>query len=117
MAANFKGIVLVVICSVLAAVAQIFLKLGANEINFNFVEIVTNSYVLLGMLSYFVGMLVLMLALKRGNLNVLYPFVALSYVWVSLMAIYFLGEKLTLMHWSGILFIVAGVSFIGAGSE
>ncbi len=74
-----------------------------------------NFPLLLGLLLYGTGMLLLLSALRTGDLSTLYPFVALSYIWVSILAFMFLGETLTLFHWLGILFIFGGVSAIGVG--
>ena len=56
-------------------------------------------------------------ALKGGELSVLYPFVALAYIWVSLLSVKFLGEKMNKVKWLGIALIILGVSFIGLGSN
>jgi uncharacterized membrane protein len=56
-------------------------------------------------------------ALKGGDLSVLYPFVALAYIWVSLLSVKFLGEKMNKFKWLGIALIIIGVSFIGIGSN
>ena len=37
------------------------------------------------------------LYLKGGDLSILYPFVALTYIWVSLLSVKFLGEKMNLI--------------------
>jgi len=55
-------------------------------------------------------------ALRGGDLSVLYPFVSLSYIWVMLLSIKMLGEKMTKLKWLGILLIISGVSLIGLGS-
>jgi uncharacterized membrane protein len=55
-------------------------------------------------------------ALKGGELSVLYPLVALTYVWVSLLSVKFLNEKMNKMKWIGILLILFGVTLIGIGS-
>lgn len=69
-----------------------------------------------GIALYGLGTLLFIPALKGGDLSILYPFVALTYIWVSLLSVKFLGEKMNLMKWLGIVFIILGVSFIGIGS-
>ncbi len=67
---------------------------------------------------YGIGALVMIVALKRGELSVLYPIIALSYVWVALAAHYFIsGDSMNFIKWAGIGSIVLGVSFIGIGSQ
>ena len=65
---------------------------------------------------YAVGTILFIPALKGGDLSILYPFVALAYVWVSLLSVKFLGEKMNLVKWIGIALIIIGVSLIGIGS-
>jgi len=55
-------------------------------------------------------------ALKGGDLSILYPFVSVTYVWVALLSVRFLGEKMNKFKWIGIAMIILGVSFIGIGS-
>ena len=50
-----------------------------------------------------------------GEVSVLYPLLAMSYVWVSLLSIWFLGEVMTSVKWMGVMGIILGVSFIGIG--
>jgi uncharacterized membrane protein len=54
-------------------------------------------------------------ALQGGELSVLYPLVSLGYVWVCLLSIRFLGERMNSVKWTGVAFIVAGVALIGVG--
>ena len=65
---------------------------------------------------YALGTVLFIPALKGGDLSILYPFVALTYIWVSLLSVKFLGEKMNFMKWMGISLIIVGVSFIGIGS-
>jgi drug/metabolite transporter (DMT)-like permease len=56
-----------------------------------------------------------MKALKHGELSMLYPFVALSFVWVALISWRFFGETITSLKIAGIVAIIAGISFTGLG--
>ena len=42
---------------------------------------------------YFLATLIFISALRKGNLNVLYPITSVSYIWVSLLSIKFLKEN------------------------
>jgi drug/metabolite transporter (DMT)-like permease len=65
---------------------------------------------------YAIGTALFIPALKGGELSVLYPIVALTYIWVSFLSVKFLGEKMNKLKWLGIALIILGVSFIGLGS-
>ena len=65
---------------------------------------------------YELATIVFIPALRGGELSVLYPFISLSYVWVSLLSIKILKEKMNSFKWMGVALIIIGVSFIGFGS-
>ena len=69
-----------------------------------------------GVALYGVGTVLFIPALRGGDLSVLYPFVSLNYIWVSLLSVRFLGEKMNRLKWLGVALIILGVSFIGIGS-
>ena len=79
-------------------------------------SLIKNYYLFGGVALYALGTLLFIPALKGGDLSILYPFVSLSYIWVSLLSVKFLGEKMNKYKWVGILLIILGVTFIGFGS-
>jgi len=69
-----------------------------------------------GIALYAVGTALFIPALKGGDLSILYPFVSVTYVWVALLSVKYLGEKMNKYKWAGITLIILGVTFIGIGS-
>jgi uncharacterized membrane protein len=64
------------------------------------------------------GMAVLLiLALKDGQLSILYPIISLSYVWVNLLSMYFFHEHMNLFKAIGIALIIGGVGLLGKVSS
>ena len=60
----------------------------------------------------------MILAFKKGELSVLYPVVATSYVWVSILAPFFFpSETMNGWKWAGVLLILFSISFLGWGSS
>lgn len=106
---------LVLACTGFTSAAQIFYKFGVSKLSFNFMSIITNWPIILGLALYGIGAVLLLIALRHGELSVLYPIIALSYVWVNLLAMHFFNEPINLFKWLGIAVIVLGVSFIGKG--
>ena len=51
-------------------------------------------------------------AMKYGELSLLYPITSLSYIWISLLSVKFLGERMNRYKWLGILLIIIGVALI-----
>ena len=56
-------------------------------------------------------------AFKHGDVTVLYPIVALSYIWVSLLAANFFGEVINAYKWTGVIFIILGIVLVGIGGK
>ena len=61
--------------------------------------------------------LLLILALRDGELSVLYPIYSVSYVWVTLLSMYFFQERLNVWKVAGVLLIMAGVALLGKVSS
>ena len=117
MAAQLWAIGLVISATLIGAFGPILLKKASSKKLSNIRELSTNYSLLGGVALYGLGTLLFIPALKGGDLSVLYPFVALSYVWVSLLSVKFLGEKMNKFKWAGIALIIMGVSLIGFGSR
>ena len=107
------SVFLMLFCTLLTSIAQVFLKKGAMLLPSFF----TNWQLLIGCILYGTAAVIFIIALKGGELSVLYPIIATSYVWVSLLSGYYFNETITLLKWLGILSIVVGVSLIGRGSN
>ena len=76
--------------------------------------ILTNFRLFLGYCFYGINTVLMALALKGRELSKLYPIIALTYVWVTILSIFFLaGEHINFFRGIGIAFIVGGVSVLG----
>src|SRR3989344_1769168 len=112
MQAKVLAILMVLGCSVLAAVGQIFLKMGSAGVSGNLLSWLTNTKLILGIALYAISTIIFGRALKLGEVSVLYPIIAASYIWVAILASLFLGEQFSIMRWAGIGLIVLGIVFI-----
>ncbi len=116
MATKMRAIGLVLFCALVTAIAQVLWKVGAKNFTFSW-SLFLNYHIILGFVLYGIGALLLIIALKNGELSVLYPIIATSYIWVSLFSMYFLHEILDSTRWTGIAFVLVGVIFIGIGGK
>ena len=107
---------LVILATLVGAFGPILLKKASLRKFSSIKSLITNYYLLGGVSLYAIGTILFIPALKGGELSVLYPLVALIYVWVSFLSVKFLGEKMNRFKWLGIALIIIGVSFIGLGS-
>ncbi|MBI3693470.1 MAG: hypothetical protein HY238_01330 [Acidobacteria bacterium] len=116
---SLGSIGLVFLCTLSGAAAQILMKHGANHITgAGLIGILTNLPLLSGYCVYGVNTLLMVLALRRGHLSVLYPIIALTFVWVTILSPrFFPQDHLNPFKIAGVALIVSGVSLIGLGSR
>lgn len=117
MATKLWAILLVLLTTFLTSSAQILYKIGSATLTFDITSITTNYYLLGGLLLYIVGGTLIIISLKGGEVSVLYPIIATSYIWVSLLSVKFLGENMNAYKWVGIAAIIVGITSIGFGSR
>lgn len=106
---------MVLIATVFGAYGSLYLKLGSAKLTLS-LQMIYNKSLWSGGILYLVSSIIFIIALRGGELSVLYPLVASSYIWVCLLSVKKLNEKMNRFKWLGILFIIAGVSLIGFGS-
>lgn len=112
---SIGAIVLIVIAALFGSIGQIFYKLAANNLH-DVASFILNPYVYIGGLTYGVGLLFMLKALKHGELNVLYPMMATSFIWVSILSpIFFSTDIMSIRKWAGIVVILLGVALITKG--
>ena len=80
-------------------------------------SLLTNWPLLAGYVCLGLNTGLLVLALRKGQLSVLYPIIALTYVWVAILSPMFFEDSLNALKVTGIGSIVIGVSLIGFGSR
>lgn len=105
-------IFVVVFCSILGSIGSLFLKLSTRNLSFHPKKLLTNKFLILGGLLYVVASIIFVWALSASQLSILYPIVALSYIWTLLLAHKYLNEKISTNKWIGVIFIIIGVVLI-----
>ena len=116
MATQLWAIGVVVLASMIGSFGPILLKKASAKKLSKISLLITNYNLFGGVALYAIATIMFIPALRGGELSVLYPFVALVYIWVSFLSIKFLGEKMNKLKWIGIALIIIGVTFIGLGS-
>ena len=113
-----KAILLILLCTVFTSLGQILWKLGLIQIDFNYPLTLINFPFIMGFFAYGIGFGLMLLAFKDGELSVLYPIVATSYVWVSLFSpILFPDDFMNVEKWLGVMIILISVGLLGIGSS
>ena len=116
MATELWAIGLVILATLVGAFGPILLKKASARKLSKISSLIKNYYLFGGVSLYAIGTMMFIPALKGGDLSILYPFVSVTYIWVSLLSVKFLGEKMNFLKWAGISLIIMGVSFIGIES-
>jgi multidrug transporter EmrE-like cation transporter len=109
-----RSVGLVFCCTLFGAAAQILMKTGANHLAHpGLSAILTNLPLLAGYCLYGISTVLLVLALRNGQLSILYPVISLTYVWVTVLSVMIFRETLNLYKLTGISIIVLGVAVLG----
>ena len=118
-------IALILTSVILAAVAQLLLKHGMNEVTAmgqnpldlkaptaTATRIASNAWVWVGLVTFAVSAAVWLLVLGRASLSFAYPFASLTYVIIVLFDRFALDQPVSALRWSGVLLIVAGIILV-----
>lgn len=112
MKTTFLIIFIVIGCAWLGALGQIFFKPSSKDFSLSFSGVLKNHKFLIGATLYAISAILFVWTLKFGELSVLYPIIATSYIWVALLSIIFLGESVSATMWVGIGLIISGIWLI-----
>lgn len=117
-----QAVVIILCCTLLVAVAQLLIKTGANRLSHpdlmgTLVGIFTIPPLFAGYCLYGIFAVLMVYALRHGELSVLYPLISLGYVWVAILSVLVFHETMNLMKLAGIAIIVSGVAVLGWGGR
>ena len=111
---------LVFCCTLFGGVAQYLFKRGTAQAflavqggTVNWTMLLTNYPLWTGLSLYAVSTLLMVLALRDGELSLLYPVISLTYIWVMFLSVLVLHEPLTIWKAAGVSLICLGVGLLG----
>jgi drug/metabolite transporter (DMT)-like permease len=118
-----KLLVILLIGLVFESTGVILLKKGMNGIGdirgYTAAEVVrvvkagvTNPQILLGVFFEALFFICLLILMSESEISFLWPLTALSFVFATFAAIWFLGEKVSWIRWTGVILIMIGAAFI-----
>lgn len=111
-----SSVILVLFSSFVGSFGAVFLKMGAERMGGGIARLLTNYWLVVGIILYLVSSVFYMMGLAQGQLTVLYPMISLGYIWALLWARIFFKEGFTLAKIGGLALIVIGVAFISLGN-
>ncbi len=120
---SWAGFSLIFVSVTLSALGQTLFKTGAGRVRFGdgagllgkVAAMLFSPWVLAGLAAYGVGTVLWLFALRRIDLSLAYPFVALSFLMVAASGVLLLGEPMTLAKALGLALIVTGLAVLALG--
>lgn len=110
---NLKiGIFLMTISSLLTMIGQLLWKFGSDSSTLN-----DFIFIFIGFACYGFGSLIMIYALKFGELSILYPVMSTSYIFAIVIGYFYLNEEINIYKIVGTLIILLGVALIGRGDD
>jgi uncharacterized membrane protein len=109
---DWKIILLTAVAAFMGSIGQLEFKQGANNLQFDIKMLLTNYHLIAGVAVYALSTVLYVYALSKGNLSILYPIIATSYIWTLIFSKVFLKEPVGLTSWTGVFFIMLGVTLI-----
>ena len=87
-------------------------KVSANEVIRVVKAGVTNAHILSGVFFEALFFVCLLVLLSKSEVSFLWPLTALSFVFATIAAMVFLGERVSGIRWLGVVLIMLGAAFI-----
>lgn len=106
---------LICVSSFIGSFGAVFLKAGAARLHDGWRYLFLNPKLVLGVILFAASSLFYVIAMRQGELSVLYPLVSLSYIWALIWSRLFFNERLTRNKFAGLALILLGIVFIGIG--
>lgn len=97
-------VAILLVSTLLGSAGQLLFKLGLSS---------STVFLLLGILVYGISTLIYLYILGRAHLSWTYGITGLSYIFASVFAMIFLGERISALRWLGIGVIAIGTALVG----
>ncbi len=112
------SILLFLLASFFGAVGQFLYKSGTEQVtaleNSSLLSYVVNWRILVGVACYVAVMVLFVAAFKRGGeLSVLYPVYATTFIWAALIGLLAYGTTISLANVLGMVLLIAGMFLMG----
>jgi drug/metabolite transporter (DMT)-like permease len=118
-----NALIAIACATFIQVIGQLLIKRGTAELAPNptliqtAMGMVTILPLFMGYAMYGLFTVIMVFALRHGELSMLYPIMALSYVWVTIVSIIWLNEPVNAAEMLGVLVIVGGVAVLGLGEK
>ncbi|MBL0161773.1 MAG: EamA family transporter [Bryobacterales bacterium] len=115
MTTPLKSIALVLCAGFIGSFGAVFLKKGAGLLHFDLHALLRNWRLALGIALYLFSFVFYFLGVREGELSVLYPMVALGYIWTMIWSHFVFGEPISRQKVGGLALVIAGILLLNLG--
>lgn len=118
-----KAILAIAAAAIIQVLGQLLIKTGAAQLGPNpsmlqtAIGMITIPSLFAGYACYGIFTIIMVLALKHAELSVIYPIMSMTYVWLPLVSVLWLGEAINSPIIAGIAVITMGVAVLGLGEK
>lgn len=107
---------LILLASVVGSFGAVFLKVGSQRMRQGLQHVISWP-AFAGVSFYVLSSVFYVMGVRRGELSVLYPMVALGYVWTLIWSRLFFAERITRGKLAAVALILFGIFLIGVGAK
>src|SRR5579883_749015 len=118
-----RAMLAVLLCTFINAASQACIKLGTASLGGHptmletALGIVTKPLLFSGYALLGASTVLFVLALRKGDLSLLYPVLTLGYVWVTVLSVVMFHDSMNSFKIAGVAVIIAGVGVLGKASR
>lgn len=118
-----KAIYAIAAAAIIQVIGQLLIKRGAAQLGpdptmfTTALGMLTIPSLFAGYACYALFTVIMVLALKHAELSLLYPIMAMTYVWLPLISVLWFGEAINVPIIAGIVVITMGVAVLGRGEK
>ena len=113
----FASMALVIFGSFIGSLAMVFVKSGAGRLELSLRSALSNWRLVVGVAGFCLSSFFFVLGLREGQLTILYPMVAVGYIFTLFWSRLFFGEALTKGKFAAIGLILVGLVLLQFGNK
>jgi multidrug transporter EmrE-like cation transporter len=117
MTTPFSSILIMFGAAFIGSFGSAFLKAGAVRLGGGIRGLVTNWRLPAGIAAYLGSSALFVVGMRHGELSVLYPMIALGYVFTLIWSRLFFAERITVMKIAGVGLILTGIVCLASGNR
>jgi multidrug transporter EmrE-like cation transporter len=118
-----NAVIAIACAAIIQVIGQLLIKRGSADLGENAtlvqtaIGMIAIPYLFAGYACYGLFTVIMVLALKHAELSLLYPIMSMTYVWLPLISVLWLGEPINMTIIAGIMVITTGIAVLGKGEK